>query len=107
MCRNQNRLLDHVFDHHPLFGGGAGSSFHGLTRHHQHERSDDENKFQVTIDVPGVDEKNIDIELKEEQGQTLLLLLLTARMQAPVKVTALTARMEAPVKATKATTMRQ
>merc|ERR1712124_176649 len=29
--------------------------------------------FEVTIDVPGVDEKNIDIELKEEQqGQTLL-----------------------------------
>jgi len=70
MCRQNHRLFDdHVFDHHPLFGG----SFDGLTRHHQHERFDDDDKFQVTIDVPGVDEKNIEIELKEEQqGQTML-----------------------------------
>merc|ERR1712188_155869 len=74
MCRQSHRFRDvDVFDHHPLFLEGGEGSFDGLTRQHQHKRFDDENKFEVTIDVPGVDEKNIEIELKEEQqGQTLL-----------------------------------
>merc|ERR1712093_686054 len=59
-------------DHHPLFAGKGRGNFDAFTRHHRHELVDDEDKFEVSIDVPGVDEKDIEIDLKEEQGQTLL-----------------------------------